>query len=167
MAFSPTVDEHVRSLYVAQEKSIRVVVVIYGSFGAVLIVSSLFLISSIDFLFVPLLLMGFFFFLFAFLMKPLMQLLMRPHFVGEDNANLYVNRRVILSESCLSIESDNGMRSEVPWPVFRKMRVMNSTAYLMIAKQHTVVVPERAFPELQSWQTFLDLCTSKIADSRI
>lgn len=167
MAYSPTVDEYLNMLQVSQVKSMRAIKIIYGFLGAILILIALFAIDRTSSDFLVSLFAGVSFSLFALVIKPFLRLVARPQLTGEENANLYVNQRIILSQTRLHVESDNGIRSEVPWPVFRKMRVIDSTAYLMLTKQSALVIPQRAFPEEKDWQTFLDLCSSKIDDSKL
>ena len=167
MSYSPTVDEYLNTILVLQQKSLRALRVIYSILGAILVIVALFVVDRNGGNFLGLLFAGVFTLLFMLVLKPFIRLISRPHLVGKDNVNLYVNQRVIVDKSRLRIESDNGIRSEIPWPAFRRMRVIDSTAYLMLTKQSALVIPQRAFPKEEDWQTFLDLCSSKIDDSKL
>jgi hypothetical protein len=170
MAFSPTMEEVIGQGLVAAGKSMKYLQVTYVTIGAIVIAFGFILPAvdpRLDSTFIPLLAFGSFMVLVGGSSNQVMRLVQKPFLTGPDNTNHFASRRIMADEAKLRIEWDNGIVNEFPWQTLPKVRVLQSTLYVAVTKQQFIVIPERAFPNDEGWNSFVSLCASRIADNNL
>lgn len=166
MSFVPTIKEYAGTVLAISEKSIRVLSISYSLLGGTMILVGFIFGDSLPLVYMVQL-FGFYVFGFGILAKPLVKLTARIQFVGPDNVGLNALRHITIDRDGVHSVSQDGVSLSVRWEAVRKFRVIDKVAYLIVTKQMTLVIPERAFPDQSQWLSFLDVCSHEVVDSNV
>jgi YcxB-like protein len=80
--------------------------------------------------------------------------------MSKKNKTFLTQRTIILGEDTILSESEYA-RAEVKWMAIQKIGRTNSYLYLYTGNNAAMVIPRRAFPNVEQWNAFHEFCTHR------